>query len=292
MPPTAMVTGAYGYVGSAIRASLQDNGWATTALTRSPRAGDEAVAWSLGEDVPAHVWEGVDAVVHCAYDLRLRSREDIWRINVAGTARLLDSASRAGVPRLLVISSMSAYPGTTQLYGLAKLEIEEQVVALGGVAVRPGLVYGASPSGMAGSLTKLTKLPVVPVLGGSARQFPVHEEDLARVVVRVLTATAWTPEVFGVAQPVSVSFRELLHGLAAMQGRTCRCVPVPWQLVYGALRLAEATGIPVPLRSDSVAGLVRPAAEVPLSRQEPELLSTLRTLSGAGVMATVQDHER
>jgi nucleoside-diphosphate-sugar epimerase len=288
MPPAVLITGSYGYLGSVLREHLEDGGWETTALVRSPRPDDRAVAWTLGEDVPAAALEGVDALVHCAYDLRLRTREDIWRVNVAGTARLLESARRAGVPRLLVLSSMSAYAGTTQLYGRAKLEIERQTLAAGGVAIRPGLVYGPRPGGMAGTLAKLTRLPVTPVLNGGARQFPVHQEDFARVVRTLLEAPTWTSEVFGVAQGQPISFLEVLQGLAALQNRTCRFVTVPWQLVYGALRVAEAVRVPTPVRSDSVAGLVRPASVVPLPSDQPDLLSTLRTLSGAGVAPAVR----
>ena len=108
MSPTALITGAYGYVGSVIRASLERAGWDTVALVRSPRPGDRAYAWRLGDDVDEGVWEGVDAVVHTAYDMSVRTRDDIWRVNVEGSARMLRAAPHSRVRRLLVISSMSA----------------------------------------------------------------------------------------------------------------------------------------------------------------------------------------
>ena len=65
-----------------------------------------------------------DALVHAAYDLSLRSAVDIWRVNVEGTRRLLEVAVGADVSRIIVLSSMSAFDGTSQLYGRAKLDIE------------------------------------------------------------------------------------------------------------------------------------------------------------------------
>ena len=62
--------------------------------------------------------------------------------------------------RILVLSSMSAFEGTRQLYGRAKLAIETMTVASGGCALSPGLVYGERPGGMAGALRELTRLPV------------------------------------------------------------------------------------------------------------------------------------
>ena len=270
-----MITGAYGYIGSRIRARLDQTGWDTTALSRNPRQGDRAQQWSLGEELGQSAAEGADVLVHCAYDLTLRQVTDIWRVNVEGSARLLTSAANAGVPRLMLISSMSAYEGTGQLYGRAKLAIEKETLALGGIAVRPGLVYGPQPGGMAGTLLRLTRLPITPVLTGAAKQYTVHEDDLAAVIVQVLGADTWTSEVFGVAQPTAVAFRQLLQGLASREDRICRMVPVPWRAAYFAVRMAEVMRLPIGLRSDSFAGLIRPAPMVPISGAFPRIQDSL-----------------
>lgn len=125
---------------------------------------------------------------------------------------------------------------------------------------------------------KLTRLPLLPVIGGSARQFPVHEDDLAAVIVELLGVEAWTADVIGVAQSTPVSFCALLRALAARQGRTPRFLPIPWRLVYATLRLAELVGIPAPLRADSVLGLVRPAPFVPSSIAYRDVLGVVRVL--------------
>lgn len=276
---SALVTGAYGYLGSLLRARLEADGWATTALVRTPRDGDRAVRWALGEVPDEALLRGADALVHCAYDFAPRTTQDLWRANVGGSERLLRAAHRAGVGRLLFVSSMSAYAGTRQHYGRGKLAVEAVALELGGVVVRPGLVYGDAPAGMAGTLTALTRLPVVPVIGGAtARQFPVHEDDLAAAVLRILDAPCWTPEVVGIAQPRSVGFGELLRALAARAGRRPRLLPVPWPVVLWTLKLAEALRLPMPLRSDSLLGLVRPAPHVPASSAFPDLHASLRTL--------------
>lgn len=275
---TVIVTGAYGYLGSRIRARLEAEGWMTMALVRRPCSGDRAHAWALGQPLDPAVAEGVDALVHCAYDFEPRTARRLWQVNVAGSEQLLCAAHAAGIRRLLFVSSMSAYEGTQQSYGRVKLAIEEVVTRLGGVSIRPGLVYGDHPAGMAGTLMKVAELPVVPVIGAAtARQFPVHEADLTGAVARILGDDNWVPEVFGVAQKSSVSFRELLEGFAARRGRRPVFVGVPWRLVYWPLRLAEAVHIALPLRSDSVLGLVQPAERVPESAAFVDLLSGLRS---------------
>jgi nucleoside-diphosphate-sugar epimerase len=277
---SAIITGAYGYVGSLIRAHLEADGWTTTGLVRRPRAGDRAHAWALGQSPERSVLEGIDALVHCAYDFGPRTTRRLWKINVEGSGQLLHAAHAAGVKRLLFVSSMSAYAGTDQAYGRIKLAVEEIVASLGGVSVRPGLVYGDRPAGMAGTLVRIARLPIVPVIAAqSARQFPVHEADLAGAIRRILDDEDWVPETFGIAQRSSVSLRELLEAFAGGGGPRALFLPVPWRAIYWPLCFAEAAHLPLPLRSDSLLGLVRPANEVPRSAAFPDLLTDLRSLA-------------
>lgn len=278
---TAAVTGAYGYLGSRIRSKLDESGWKTVGLVRTPRPGDEAVAWRLGERPSPDVLRDVDAVIHCAYDFAPRRGAEIWRVNVEGTRLLLETARHANVERILVLSSMSAYEGTSQLYGQAKLAIERLTLEVGGIGVRPGLVYGDRSGGMAGALLRLTRLPLVPVIGATAYQYPVHEGDLTAALVRVLEAPSWQSEVFGIAQP-RVRFGLFLAELARREGRELRHFSVPWRPVYWVLRAAEALGLRTYLRADSVLGLVRPAQCVPGSTAFPNISDRLRVIGMPG----------
>jgi nucleoside-diphosphate-sugar epimerase len=259
----AAVTGASGYLGGLIAHRLEAEGWRVVRLVRRPRLGEESRRYDIAADVAPGVLDGVDLLVHAAYDFTLTRRDDIWRVNVAGTRRLLDAARPSGVTRIVVLSTMSAYPGTTQLYGQAKLDIESATARVGGVAVRPGLVYGDHPGGMAGALRALTRHPVVPLVAGDAHQFPVHERDLVDAVAAICTTEQPPPGPIGVASPEPITFRRLLEAFAAAEGRRPRFVPIPWQLLYWGLRGAEVLRLPVPFRADSLLGLVRPAPAVP-----------------------------
>lgn len=259
--PVAAVTGASGYLGSRMCTSFESRGWQVVRLARSPSRGHgRAIAYGLAEPVSAEVKEvlnSADVLVHAAYDLSLTSPVDIWRVNVGGARRLLEVAADARVRRILVLSSMSAFEGTTQLYGRAKLDIEAMTAASGGCAVRPGLVYGERPGGMAGALRKLTRLPIVPVIAGGAGLYTVHEDDLMTAIVALAGVESLQPQTISVAHPIPITLPDMLRAFAAQEGRRCRFVPVPWQLVYRLLRTAEITRLRLPFRADSLLGLVR-----------------------------------
>ena len=177
--PVAAVTGASGYLGSQICDTLESRGWQVVRLARSPgMSHGQVLPYDLATPVTVQVREALrsaNALIHAAYDLSLTSPADIWRVNVEGTRRLLEAAKEAAVGRIIVFSSMSAYAGTSQLYGRAKLNIEAMTIEFGGCAVRPGLVYSDRAGGMAGAMRKLTTLPIVPVIAGGAGVYTVRD---------------------------------------------------------------------------------------------------------------------
>ncbi len=259
----AAVTGARGYVGRIACTALAADGFDVIGLVRRPDAGSGDRLYDLRRDLDANLLDGVDILIHCAYDFSVMSEGDIWAVNVVGTRRLLKAASASGIRRTILVSSMSAYPGTDQLYGRAKLDSERTALDLGMVVVRLGLVYGPGWGGMVGSLKKMANLPVVPVVGARSYQYTVHEEDLAAAFV-VLAHASELPNIpLGLANPEPVPFRLLMERIASAAGRPrLRLISIPWRPLYAALRLGERTPVKLPFRADSLLGLVRPAPGV------------------------------
>jgi len=251
------VTGASGYVGGAIARRFEMNGHATLRLSRRECAG-EWQRYSLGDDPTAIPWDGIDALVHAAYDFSPRTWEEIEARNVMPSIALITAARRAGVRHVVFISTLSAFDGCRSLYGKAKLAIEKEAMAAGATVIRPGLVWGEGAGGMMGSLEKVVSaLPVVPYLcgAGGLRQYLVHEEDLAESVVR-WASPGPACEPISCARPASLTFREVLSCIAKKRKLRRMFFPIPWPCAMASLKLAEACGLSLPFRSDSLTGLV------------------------------------
>jgi nucleoside-diphosphate-sugar epimerase len=264
--PVVAVTGASGYLGSQICENLESRGWQAIRLVRSPeRSQGRALSYELSMPVTAEVKDALrsaNALIHAAYDLSLTRPADIWRVNVEGTRRLLEAAREAAVARIIVLSSMSAFEGTTQLYGRAKLDVEAMTTEFGGWAVRPGLVHSRHAGGMARAMRRLTSLPIVPVITGGDGVYTVSEEDLMRVIGLLASAATVEPGTISVAHPSRVALMDLLRAFAEQEDRRCRLVPVPWRLIYCLLRSCEFMRLRLPFRADSLLALIHAAPDL------------------------------
>jgi dihydroflavonol-4-reductase len=114
---TALVTGATGFVGSAVARALSNAGWPVRALVRAgsdrrnlrqlqveTATGDLADSASLVEAMG-----DCDALFHVAADYRLWTADpgQLYRTNVEGTRNVLNAALRVGMPRIVYTSSVA-----------------------------------------------------------------------------------------------------------------------------------------------------------------------------------------
>jgi nucleoside-diphosphate-sugar epimerase len=128
LPETTVVTGAAGWLGCALVAALSSedgHGGAREGRIRALvlHAADVPIVRALSERVEIHVGDVTDAgvldrllrgaqgadVLHCAGVIHPRRVREFETVNVAGVAALIDAARRAGVRRLVHVSSNSPF---------------------------------------------------------------------------------------------------------------------------------------------------------------------------------------
>lgn len=252
------ITGANGFVGSAIASYLRKKGYEVYELGRRPsaHAKDYFIPFSLENGASdAGKLKKIGILVHCAYNMNLTRWKDIKKINIDGTINFLDQAACSGVKKIIVISSLSAFEGCKSKYGKAKMAIEKKSKEIGAFIIRPGLVYGKGAKSMVGTLSRLVSISrLIPLIGsGNQKLYLCHSEDLARLVHAIAFAKRKPGGIIIAASEKGMSFREMLGVLA---GRKLVFVPIPYFMVFSMLKALDILNIKIGLRSDSLVGLM------------------------------------
>jgi UDP-glucose 4-epimerase len=221
-----LVTGASGFIGSAVVAALARDGHTVRAAVRRPH-----LAFPAGVEVMQHPdlaetfdWQpflqGVDQVVHLAGIAHTRGADaaSYDRINRLATARLATAAAQAGVKHFVFVSSIRAQSGPaadhalterddpvpTDAYGASKLAAEEAVRGCGVpfTILRPVLVYGPGVKGNLALLARAaaTRLPL-PVRDFGNRRSLLGIDNFISALTFVLATPAAIGETYVVADP-------------------------------------------------------------------------------------------
>ena len=254
------VTGASGFLGSALCRALAAKGFEVRALVRDPARftgppGVRALHCELPDGIDEAALAGASALVHCAYATRETDLARARRVNEEGTRRLLEASRRAGVPRVIFVSTVAASAAAPNYYARSKHALEGIFDPTRDAIVRPGLVIGKGGHGLFQQLLdNVQRLGVVPVFGGGRQPLQtVHVDDVCEAIVRILERDL--RGAFNVAEPDPPTFSGFLRMLAERLGVRVRLVPLPFAPVLLALRVIEALRMPFPLRSESLLGL-------------------------------------
>jgi UDP-glucose 4-epimerase len=263
-----VVTGASGNVGTAVVEALAARPEVDSVLGLSRRPHDwhapktEWVHTDVAEGDLAPAFRGADAVVHLAWLFQPTRRPEVtWRSNVIGTRRVLDAVSEAGVPAVVVASSVGAYSARRDLdpvdeswpthgvpvtaYSREKAYVERMLDAHEAhhpdrrvVRLRPGFIFQERSSTQQrrlflGPLVPHAAVrvgpPVVPLPRDLVLQ-ALHTRDVAQAYVEAVLRPVRGP--FNVAADLGVGPEELAGLLGA------RWLPTPARALRTVLVLA------------------------------------------------------
>lgn len=205
------LTGATGYVGSAVLDALLRAGHKVTALVREPEKGEQlanrGVAPIIGELGTLKSYlkaiDDAEAVIHTAFEGSIRGPEK----DAQALDAMLPALARhsAGSPRVFVYTSGVWVLGKT--YGPADEDAplnpaqhvawrpahEQRVLEAGGnglrtIVVRPGILYGGT-RGIVSDLLKDALNGLVRVIGPGKNCWPcIYDRDLADLYARLIQA--------------------------------------------------------------------------------------------------------
>lgn len=244
-----LITGASGFVGSALMKTLHSNQFKTRGVVRRLGGTETEVAGPIvvkeihGDSDWQDELDAIDTVVHLAARVHVMSEKALdplaafREINVKGTLNLAKQSAMAGVKRFIYISSIKVngdqslfgrpfsandVANPSDPYGISKAEAEEGLRLIADesgmevVIIRPVLVYGPGVKGNFLSMINWLKKGVPLPLGSIKNSRSLLALDnLIDLIVICLSHPAAANQTFLVSDGEDVSTTTLLQKMAA-----------------------------------------------------------------------------
>jgi nucleoside-diphosphate-sugar epimerase len=298
--PLIALTGGTGFVGQALLEEAGRLGIEVRALARRTMEPLRGVDWVRGDlddrEALARMMRDAEAVVHVAGVVNTPDPEQFFQANVMGTLAMLEAAIRAGVPRFVFVSSLSAREPELSAYGASKALAEHLVKASGldWTIVRPPAIYGPRDKEMF-ELFRAARFGVLPMPAGG-RASIIHVEDLARLLVALIpgrdvsTAQTYEPDD---GLEGGWAHDDLARAIGAAMGKRVRVMGLSGGLMrLGATIDTHLRGAKAKLTPDRVGYMMHPdwvaapQGKVPASLWEP------RIETRAGLVSTAEWYRR
>jgi len=258
---SVLVTGANGFVGSALVPELSRRGFDVWQMVRGKNYQDNLKIKCFRIDDLDDVVDltkplkDVDVVIHLAARVHVMTDKhtdplaEYRRVNVESTMNLAQQAASLGVKRFIFVSSVKVngeltekdipfkandIPNPQDPYGLSKLEAEIGLMQLAKktgmevVIVRPPLVYGPGVKANFLSMIKvLDKGIPLPFGNVSNKRSLVFVDNLVDLLIRVIDHPKAAGQVFLVSDDHDVSTTTLLRSMSSALGKKAKLIPVP-----------------------------------------------------------------
>jgi nucleoside-diphosphate-sugar epimerase len=267
-----LITGATGAIGPrVVHAFYQAGHRIRTFSVDAPASGifppnAEVVLGDVMEKANVQsAMQGVDAVIHMAALLHIinpppEMQENIERINVGGTATVVEAAINAGVKRIVLFSTVAVYgqakgqmlnehspthPET--FYAHTKLSAERLVLnAIGadgqplGTVLRLGAVYGSRIKGNYERLIHaLAHHRFIPIGNGFNRRTLVYDKDVGSAAVLAVTHPNAAGRIFNVTDCKFHPLNEIIKSICSALDRKPPRLSLPTGLTRTLVGIIE-----------------------------------------------------
>jgi len=255
-----LVTGANGFVGKPLCAELLRQGQSVRAALRSANSPVENVEMAAvgsidGKTDWTEALRGVGVIIHLAARVHVMKDTSVdpmakfLEVNLHGTANFAQQATRAGVKRLVYVSSIKVngeQTGATQPftelgeanpqdpYAISKWQAEQalqriaQETGLEVVIVRPPLVYGPGVKGnFISLLTAIERGIPLPLAGANNARSLLYVGNLVDALIACATHPAAAGQTYLVSDGEDVSTAMLVEKIAKALGRNSRSFYFP-----------------------------------------------------------------
>jgi nucleoside-diphosphate-sugar epimerase len=252
--PVFAITGANGFIGSALVQYLENAGYPVITLTRKKygRKNGQERFYDLQQPPAADLLTGVDILIHCAV-IWAASQVDAVQLNYTGTEKLIHCARSNGVKKIIFISSVSAHEEAISSYGKGKLRTESLFDLQKDVVLRCSLVIG--PGGLFGRMLHhaLSKRIIPLFYKGRQRVQVISIDDIQQSILTIIRENM--AGCYILANRQHITYRSIFQTIARVYKKRIIFIPVPVSIVQLFIHITSRLKIPFPINKENIQGL-------------------------------------
>ena len=243
------VVGGTGFIGRRLVERLVHRGATVRIVARHAEDGGGAIPQleraSGSIEASSTIERAVDgawAVVNLVGTTAAKSAHEFYSLHRDVPRRLAEAARGAGVTRFVHVSAMGIALDAPSIADRSKAagEIAVREAFPDANLVRPALVYGPGDHFYTRFAELVRHAPAIPLIGGGHTRFqPMHVDDLAEAIARVLEHPGTAGRAFELGASEIFSFRELIERLCRAIGRRPWLVSIPFPLAEAGAYLTQ-----------------------------------------------------
>lgn len=260
-----VIFGGSGFLGRYVSQALLSTGARVRIAVRNPLnaqyikpMGDLGQTQFIACDIrkPHHVaaaMQGCDIAVNLVGILK----GDFTAFHVDGPRHIAQAAAAQNIEQLLHVSAIGADIDSPSQYGRSRALGENAIMEHypHATIVRPSIIFGREDNFLNQFAAMISKLPIVPVIGGNTKFQPIFAPDVAKVIEAIITQGTGPKranhagKIYEVGGPEIITMRALNEWIADAIGRDVIFADMP-DVMASAMATMTGWAPGAPITSD------------------------------------------
>ncbi|MGL4503810.1 MAG: SDR family oxidoreductase [Planktothrix sp.] len=181
---------------------------------------------------------------------------NVASIGFGAAPTIVQSCEESGIERAIFVSTTAIFTHLNASTKAIRLDAEKSIKdsRLNYTILRPTMIYGTPEDrNMIRLLKFLDKSPIIPIFGsGQFLQQPVHVEDVAWAIVKVIACSQTYRKEYNVSGKEPLTYNQVIEIASRALGKSPIKLHIPVSLANTFIKTAQSLGVKLPITEEQI----------------------------------------